>query len=92
MSPPEFLQRTARDLEGAVASDLRSLTAVKEKHLARAVKTALSERGVVATTIVVPLSDWPSLGRSTTDIVVDEPPGSRQPRCVAELKWCQASH
>ena len=93
MNPSEVLRQAARHLEGAVGLNLGSLKAVREKHLSEAVKAALrATLGVAATTRVVSLPDWPSLGRSPTDIVVDELQGSPKPRCIAELKWCQEGH
>jgi hypothetical protein len=71
----------------AVGGDMRAL---RERHLAAAVHNALGQH--LTTTVVstvIPLRDWPSLGRSATDFVVDWPPQSRRFRHVGELKWCQ---
>ena len=85
----ETLEAIATTLEQDLLTGLGSLSAAREKHLKKAVKTVLEEHlGLPVKQIVVPLDDWPSLGRSTTDIVVEDPPGSRRPRHVAELKWC----
>jgi hypothetical protein len=60
--------------------------------LAAAVKDAINaEHPECATTRVIAVHDWPLLGRSGTDIVVDDAPGAQQPRLVFELKWCQQS-
>lgn len=71
----------------AVAGDMRGL---RERHLAAAVHTSLGrhlQTAVVAT--VIPVPEWPSLGRGATDFAVDWPPGSRRFCHVGELKWCQ---
>lgn len=67
-----------------------AMTGLRERDLASAVHAELArhlETTVVAT--VMPLPSWPRLGRSGTDFVAQDPPGSRSFRHVGELKWCQ---
>ena len=64
---------------------------LREKDLSRALKDVINtDTPGCAKTLVLPLDEWPSLGRSTTDIVVVDGPRSRKPTSVLELKWCQA--
>jgi hypothetical protein len=66
--------------------------ALREQHLSRALKDAINaSRPGCATTKVLALDAWRSLGRSTTDgVVVD--PDTGAPSVVFELKWCQQGH
>ena len=69
------------------------LTRVRERHLSDAVREVVGRHlktTVVSTVVKVP--EWPRLGQSGTDFVVDWPPGSRRFRHVGELKWCQIGH
>ena len=71
----------------AVGGDMRAL---RERHLAASVREVLGRQlGTTVVSTVIPLAEWPSLGPSTTDFVADWPPGTRRPRHVGELKWCQ---
>lgn len=70
-----------------------SLKTIREKHLTSEVKIALSKRtGKVASSSVVAVAEWPSLGRSPVDVVIPEGEDPRHPRHVLELKWCQWRH
>lgn len=66
------------------------MRAFRERHLAGSVHEVIGRHlKTKVASIVIPVAEWPSLGRSATDLVVDWPPGSRRPRHVGELKWCQ---
>lgn len=84
------LARIAAQLEKERAAD-PSLHRLRERDLEAAAFAAYSEEtGVAPVKIVIPTPGWPSLGRSTTDLVFEHTPGSRQPRTIAELKWVTA--
>jgi len=85
-APPDLAGITAR-LETKRARD-GSFRHLRESDLEDATFAAYSaEYETSPTKIVIPTPGWPSLGRSTTDLVVEQAGGSRQPRTIAELKW-----
>jgi hypothetical protein len=82
-----LVAETAQRLERLEIPRLGGIEVVREKHLSDAVKDALAKlTGIRPVTRVIGLQDWPSLGRSTTDVVLEGAAGS--PRYVFELKWC----
>lgn len=81
------LPELAADLKSQARVD-RSLAHLRERELNLAVRRVLSRQlGASVVETVLPVTGWPSLGRSTTDTVVETEPGSRVPQIVAELKW-----
>ena len=85
-SVQRWVQATAATLEKGDEVPLE----LREHHLASALKDAINaERPGCATTKVLRLDAWPSLGRSTTDVVVADEQDSCKPSMVFELKWCQ---
>lgn len=78
----------ALHLQEVTLPELGSLADVREKHLEAAVKAALGERyGTSPRSAVEDLEDWPSLGRSAVDVVVDRHPHPRHH--LIEVKWCR---
>jgi hypothetical protein len=81
-----WVKKAAKRLAGNPGSPRE----LRERDLSAAVKFAINDdRRDCARTIVLKVDDWPSLGRSATDIVVVDEPKSRSPTIVFELKWCQ---
>jgi hypothetical protein len=85
------LPQIAATLRSQVRED-GTLAHLREHHLNAAVRQVLARQlGASVVEIVVPVAGWPSLGRSTTDTVVESKTGTCVPRLVAELKWISAS-
>ena len=89
----DALGEVAARMSALSLTALGSLTDVRERHLTDELKFALGQRtGKIASSSVVPVMEWPSLGRSAVDVVIPEDDNPRVPRHVLELKWCQWRH
>lgn len=65
-----------------------SKSPILEEHLNSALKEVINrERPGCATTRVLSAEQWPSLGNSGVDVVLDDAPGSGTPVLILELKW-----
>jgi hypothetical protein len=84
-SPPD-LARIASNLEDRLEND--SLRHLRERDLKAAAFAAYVETfGVAPVETKIATPGWPSLGRSTTDLVLDRTLDARKLTTIAELKW-----